>query len=340
VSQKLQIYTERVRNLALVRVLLTRKSPISLTQLEKSVCTELSAQLSSTDAKNVFDAALREAEQQKYLKLVTPPKSKTKRPTLTDAGRQLALSTLGIKALPAKLDWPRARRMVALQASDKLDADAIATQILVARHGLPPSVTTLTQAIEMLAWRELDVETDAPFTAAAVQRHLLRDLVPADARATGSAWRRMFAMKAVHARGNTADALARALWLSERPLQPNRAPASVGNDNAPARGAQPSLVDFAQAVGDAARSPEVRRFHGDRAFIGSVWEHMRASNLIGEMSLDEFKNNLVSAHRKQLIEIVRADLVGAMDPNEVRRSEARYDNATYHFVALNAGGIR
>lgn len=354
---KLQI-SDRVRNLVLVRVLLTRKSPISVTQLEKSICAELAAQLSSADAKQAFDAALTEAENQKCLQLVTPPKSKTKRPMLTDTGRLQALSALGLKTLPAKLDWPRARRMLALQVlapgeapGDKLSADAIATQILIAQHGLPSSVRTLTQAIERLAWRALAVETDAPFTAAAAQRHLLRDLVPADARATGSAWRRLFAMKAVQARDNSADALARALLMSTKPLrvetskpttardQPRDKRLGVGNDNAPGSGLQPSLADFAQAVCHAARSPQVRRFHGDRAFIGSVWEHMHASKMIGEMSLDEFKARLISAHRKRLIEIVRADLVGAMDPNEVRRSEARHDNATYHFVALNAGGM-
>jgi hypothetical protein len=338
--------------------MLTRKSPINLAQLEKSISAEVSAQLSSSDTKDVFDAALRTAERQKYLTLSTPPKSKVKRPTLTDAGRQLALSALGLKALPPKLDWPQARRMLALQVlapakapAEKLNADAIATQILIAQHGLPSSVATLSQAIERLAWRALDIETDAPFTAAAAQRHLLRDLVPADTRAAGNSWRRMFAVRAVHARGNTADALSRALLLSTKPLRadvPRSSAATqqrenrpgVGNDNAPQSTVQPSLADFAQAVSRAAQSPQVRRFHGDRAFIGSVWDHMRASKMIGEMSLDEFKTKLVTAHRKQLLEIVRADLVGAMDPNEVRRSEARFDNATYHFVALSAGGVR
>lgn len=353
-----QSRTDRIRNLLLVRVLLTRKTPISMTQLEKSIGAELSAHCSGAEAKQAFDEALKSAEQQKYLIVSTPPKSKTRRPALTDAGRQLALSALGLKALPSKLEWSLARRMLALQVlapakqpTDKLNADAIATQILIAQHGLPSSVATLTQAVERLAWRALDVETDAPFTAAAVQRHLLRDLVPADTRATGGAWRRMFAMRAIHARGNNADALARALLWSTSPLGANASESwsgtqhrgkrpGVGNDNAPKNAVQPSLADFARAVSRAAQSPQVRRFHGDRAFIGSIWEHMRGNKTIGEMSLDQFKANLVTAHRKQLLEIVRADLVGAMDPEEVRRSEARFDNATYHFVALNAGGAR
>lgn len=351
------IQPERVQHLVLVRLLASKK-PLTAAALEKSIVSELSPVLGSADAKKLFDTAVKELEQRNDVKQVAPPKGKQARPTLTDGGRQRALAALGLKAPPAKLDWSQAKRRLALHtlapaqaASSKLNADAIATQILIAQHGLPASIKTLRQAIDRLAWRALELDTDAPFTTSAVQKHVLRAIVPADTRASGNAWRRMFAMKAARASGNSADALARALLASNAleaaeapkiqstPQPRERAPA-VSNDNGPNRTKPLSLADFARSVANAAQSPQVRRFHGDRAFIGSVWDYMRASKLIGDMSLEEFKNHLVSAHRKQLLEIVRADLVGAMDPNEVRRSEARHDNATYHFVALNAGGMR
>jgi hypothetical protein len=86
--------------------------------------------------------------------------------------------------------------------------------------------------------------------------------------------------------------------------------------------------------------PTVARFHDDRAFIGSVWEQMHDLGLLGSMTLAEFKARLIAAHRDGLLRITRADLVGAMDPDEVERSEARYQDATFHFVALEAGGAR
>jgi hypothetical protein len=47
---------------------------------------------------------------------------------------------------------------------------------------------------------------------------------------------------------------------------------------------------------------------------------------------DAFKARLVSAHRQQLLELSRADLVEAMDPKDVDASEARYLRSTFHFV--------
>ena len=50
------------------------------------------------------------------------------------------------------------------------------------------------------------------------------------------------------------------------------------------------------------------------------------------MGLDAFKSRLVEAHRADLLTLVRADLVEAMDPQDVAASEARYLNATFHFI--------
>lgn len=41
---------------------------------------------------------------------------------------------------------------------------------------------------------------------------------------------------------------------------------------------------------------------------------------------------LIDAHREGLVELARADLVAAMDPAEVRDSEVRHLEASYHFV--------
>ena len=100
------------------------------------------------------------------------------------------------------------------------------------------------------------------------------------------------------------------------------------------------LAQLARAVNAAAREPGVARFHDDRAFIGSLWEHMRGRAPVGAMALADFKQQLVAAHRAGLLRITRADLVGAMDPAEVERSEATYMGVTFHFVALDAAGSR
>jgi hypothetical protein len=170
-----------------------------------------------------------------------------------------------------------------------------------------------------------------------VQRYLLRDIVPEDVRASPAIWRRMLAMRTVAAEKHDAIALSRALLCQPA----GRTQEAAHNDNAGANAAPGfQLADFARAVQAAAERPEVTRFHADRAFIGSVWEHMRGHNPVGTMSLEEFKKKLVEAHRERLLHISRADLIGAMDPREVERSEARYQDATFHFVVLAAGGTR
>ena len=94
-----------------------------------------------------------------------------------------------------------------------------------------------------------------------------------------------------------------------------------------------SLAGFAKLVKAAARSRAVAKFHSDRAYIGSLWEH-RGGALAG-LDLPHFKARLIEAHRAGLLRLTRADLVGAMPPEEVERSEMSYMGATFHFVALD-----
>ena len=52
------------------------------------------------------------------------------------------------------------------------------------------------------------------------------------------------------------------------------------------------------------------------------------------MDLDAFKERLAEANNARLLDLSRADLVQAMDPEDVRESEVHYLNATFHFVRI------
>ncbi len=54
-----------------------------------------------------------------------------------------------------------------------------------------------------------------------------------------------------------------------------------------------------------------------------------------EITLDDFKKKLLEANRRGLLTLMRADLVGAMDPAEVAQSEINDRGATFHFVSSN-----
>jgi hypothetical protein len=297
-----------------------------------------------------------------------PPKRATvRRPSLSDKGRTAAKAALGGRPLPTLKTWGQAQQLVGLSLlgrgdapDEELQVQPLAALVLAAKHGIPASVQTLPDVVDYLAWRALGVKPSTKFTIENVQRHLLREIVPSDVRVDQKIWRRMLAMRAIGAQGHDATALTRALLFAtpnakarSTAHEPPKAPspsrqkrsasaqaARVENDNAPQAKPQPSLADFAAAVHEAARGPAVVRFHDDRAFIASVWEQMRGRRPIGDMPLAEFKQRLVAAHQKRLLRITRADLVAAMDPSEVERSEARHQNATFHFVALDAGGTR
>jgi hypothetical protein len=272
---------------------------------------------------------------------------------LNQAGREALRLQLGVPRLPEPRDWSDVRRQLLTSLSlggatlgkTSKSADALAASILRKAHKLSPDAGSLKSVVDRLAWRALGVDSDAPFDAARVQRHLLRDIVPADARVDASTFRRMLAVRAVGAKRGDAQALRKAAlarWLEGEALDQDdtlvKDVAKSDNDNS--KRADIDLRALATAVVKAARAPQVVRFHDDRAFIGSVWEHMRGKAPIGSMSLDEFKEQLVAGHRAGLLRMTRADLVGAMDVNEVERSEAKYLGATFHFVALDRAGAR
>ena len=92
----------------------------------------------------------------------------------------------------------------------------------------------------------------------------------------------------------------------------------------------PSELDaFVAQVNQAARSPTVRRFGSNKAFICSVFDALHE-----EDNLDQFKAKLIQAHRAGRINLRAANLVDAMDPELVRRSESNFMSSHYHFVEV------
>lgn len=89
---------------------------------------------------------------------------------------------------------------------------------------------------------------------------------------------------------------------------------------------------FAKSVRMLAElSSRANRFGDDLVFIGPirrVWTSPRY------LTRAEFDALLVQAQHDSLIQLERADLVGAMDPDLVRESELRHLNATFHFVRI------
>ena len=94
-----------------------------------------------------------------------------------------------------------------------------------------------------------------------------------------------------------------------------------------------ALADFAATVKEAiARVPDSGRFGSRKVFVSSLWEALRDAER-AHQNLDTFKEQLFAAHRAQLLSLARADLVAAMPPTMVARSQMEPDRGvTYHFV--------
>ena len=121
--------------------------------------------------------------------------------------------------------------------------------------------------------------------------------------------------------------------LTARWLQAEAPPAASAARAEPAAGLEEGdLGRFAQRVRAAADGDQARCYGDNKVFIGSVWQALRADSEIGQLGEAGFKRRLVEAHRRGALVLGRADLVAAMDPHDVRASETRHQDATYHFI--------
>lgn len=99
-----------------------------------------------------------------------------------------------------------------------------------------------------------------------------------------------------------------------------------------------SLNDFSELVSEIAIREKTRKFFESKAFICSVWEQLRQEQ---PWALTEkaFHDALVVANRENLLGLSCADLVGAMDPQDVARSEVRFLNASFHFINIGSSDV-
>jgi hypothetical protein len=114
-----------------------------------------------------------------------------------------------------------------------------------------------------------------------------------------------------------------------------------------ARWATAPLQDFARRVNDVARELNGWPYENGKKFslgVKKVFIHRvhEAAPYLGARtegsrwvpSLETFKNRLLDAHRKGLVELSRADLVEAMRAEDDRESEINYLNLPFNFIRL------
>jgi hypothetical protein len=273
---------------------------------------------------------------------------------LTPTGREQGLQQLGVQSLAPKTTWavvkkihlpaiaigltsPNAAALKSIGSDPGFKAALLKSLFQLPFDGCP----TQAQAIDALSWKLLGVESIEKFSVGAVQKVLFH-------RALGEpAARPVDAKKAVDlllahrigARRNDAKEFREALlrsWIDQALDGLGRAhrhSSSRPDDHAPP--APPiDLLHFAGRVLAAARGCPTGR-HGDsKVFIVHVWRTLQDEPEFREMGYLTFKQRLAEANNARLLDLSRADLVQAMDPDDVRLSEVAYLNATFHFIRI------
>jgi hypothetical protein len=271
---------------------------------------------------------------------------------LTDLGRSHGLGFLGVAQLKPKTTWAVLRktylpaRILGLPTASDALFKAIASEptftavLLKQQYNLATAeIPRPDEATDALAWKLIGFEREGrKFNPKNVKAALFnRALGGSDAVDFKKAASRLLAQR-VGARRDDPKELRDAVlrgWIDREEI--GSAPAETVSipDKPPSQAPAPSVFDlpsFAAQVKSAARDCPTGRFGDNKVFIAHVWKALQADLAFGTMELAAFKEHLAEANNARLLDLSRADLVQAMDPDDVRQSEVHYLNATFHFV--------
>ena len=222
------------------------------------------------------------------------------------AERRLPALALGVSSKDLKL----------LSGRDPWTA-AIAGRLLgLWSEGSPPSLATVCDAY---AWRAIGLGGRAKrcppeIRAVFLQRELQVDVAAPDRLL------RLYAARELGAPRSDAGVLRDAVvrtWLLGKPVGP---------------------TTFADEVRRIARAETIAVFGPHRVFISAVIDGLRRLPRWATRSVAELKAELLAARAAGQVELARADLVGAMDPERVAASQTDADGATFHFVVRGEHG--
>ncbi len=212
--------------------------------------------------------------------------------------------------LPALALGLEATDSTKLAGRDAWTAAAAARILGIWETGKPPSLSAVCDAF---AWRTLGLPGRAKRCPPEVRALFLqREL----ASSAGAADRqlRLFVARALET-GTELRAIRDGLvrrWIQDQPLHAAR--------------------DLVAEVKRLAASTTHGVFGDRKIFISSLWDELRRDRHWASLALADFKTGLVAAQRAGMLELARADLVAAMDPELVAASEIRDGGASFHFM--------
>lgn len=257
---------------------------------------------------------------------------------LTDAGRDRALAYLGIRELPAKVNFgtikakflvPKALGVSAGTLPGKNQKDKLAAVLLKQRLELPAGTElTLTKVFEAIVCRVLGYPDEFKLTnlrSAVLSSHLKekRTLSKADLE-------RAVPAHFLTPPGKGVDGLRKLAlkgFADAAPATPARQPEPQPDETF-------DLEDFANTVLSVARKSPTGRFGDNKVFISHVWRQLADEPRFARLGEAGFKAKLVEANRADRLTLSRADLYQALDPTDLNESEVTTPAAVFHFIFI------
>jgi hypothetical protein len=346
-----------IEALILVRLLPAGESGVKTTDLRKDLEPLLGHRWSGNSLTEVVDRNILNLVS-RQLALNRAAKSKKARPAigLTAEGRQAALGFLMIDQLPSKpkTTWANLKKALLLAPALGLSGpgtslskdDHLRAALLARQYDLQLGETpSLKQAKSEWLRRTLGMGEREKITLETVQAALFR-------RESGEehplppkrALDRLLARRLGARRDDTKEMRETILrgWISGGDGVPQASSSSVDSEwaSAPQPSSPLDLGSFSQKVKAAAQACLTGRYGGNKVFIIHVWRSLQQAPEFRRMDLNTFKQHLTEANNARLLDLSRADLIQAMDRDDVQLSEVAYLSATFHFIRIDSSEIR
>lgn len=341
-----------IGHLVLTRLLVAGEKGATLPQIKKDVSPLVEHRWTGPDWSELLERSLEALESEGALRRIKPLRGKTDLFRPTAEGTQQALEFLGVAEVPPRTTWASLKKTFLLaralglsaprgEALKKFASDTgFKAALLKAEFDLPlGEFPTSKEATDALYWKLVGLESNGhrkfdvkSLLAALFNRELGEHRQGPPLKEVDK-----LLAKKVEARRSDANEFRSAVfrqWI-------DRTAAAGATDGGPAaapgsqdaKGARPlDLGTFARRVHAAACASREGRFGDDRVFISRLWRALEGDPATSGTDLDGFKRRLAEANQSRLLDLARADLVEAMDENDVRDSETHFLGATYHFV--------
>ena len=342
-------------DLLLSRLLFADKNGMTVSELKAALKAIAGSELSNTAYTEQIETTLTSLSEQGY----TQPVSSS-RYQLSDSGRQQILDALNLKTLPPRLQWKTLKNTdwiahvlnlptLSTETRKRLgEADRLRAAILQQGFDLPITpFGTLTQARNALLWQHLcnpqtaeRLQVQLPdlrqqsFNQGTVMAALLNDLLQTPKPLPWYKALSQLVAKVAQAKRTTPDELRTSIL--RQALTSSAAPPPPKTD-APTTNTSPTLSDeaFAELTLNAAKATHDGRLGDSKVFISRVWATLQQQHPDLTLSLEDFKQRLISLNNQRKLTLSRADSPHNLHAEDETLSEVSYLNTTFHLIRID-----